>query len=150
MKHIIFLSFLVAMIGCSSPTTQQPMSMGSGSGTRAIPGAAIPISFSDARSQVRSYWSDTTMYKFVNGSDTLVSFFVDRNALETMLKDEQRDGVRLYLAKEKRSGEFTIVLVPTKPNANDSTQHNNVAQDLYNNVIHCPIYCNGDASTELK
>jgi hypothetical protein len=150
MKKFFFFAFSVALIASacgSNQSANQPAPLG-GPAPVAIPGACKKISLTDARNMVGSYHKDSTQLKLSNG-DTLVSFFIDRNALEDLLSKETNDGIRVYLAKNTETNDPTICIIGTQPDSLDSSIHNNAAGSIYEFVEKCPDVCNQRPNLEL-
>lgn len=150
MKKVFFFAFSVALIASacgSNQSANQPAPLG-GPAPAVIPGACKKISLTDARNMVGSYHKDSTLLKLSNG-DTLVSFFIDRNALQDLLSKESNDGIRVYLAKNTETNDPTICIIGTEPDSLDSSIHNNAAGSIYDYSQKCPQTCNQKASLEL-
>ncbi len=75
--------------------------------------------------------------------DPLHGFVIRKGVLDSLLKQKEADGVRIYFAKDPRhgsvAGRYTLVLVATK---RDAKEFEHDIDDLYfQHVNPCPEFC---------
>jgi hypothetical protein len=133
----------------AAPTENGAAPMAASLGSDSIPGAARSINRSTAENLISEWYKDNSCLPTDSAGDTIVSYFIDRRSLLSLLTKESSDGIRLYLAKSPVHGGMTMILCPTVPKSTDPKVHNNDLSLIYEYISFCPTTCNQDPAVEL-